>query len=235
MGRLRLRLAPVQGMISVAVVRVFRAQQMGGAMHDDFDVFVGIDWATQSHQVCLIATPSELYEAPRSKFVADFIGRMTMIPGRIGERQNGSASIDLSGLGAISCETNLKEGSEETVGIRPEKIEVLADEPSHRSVKFQGTVTDIVYVGGESHFYVTAGQYGIISYMQNASKGAHAAFSIGQTAWCAWDSTDMVILEQWHALTSGKICSDTPKGSRLQQSLRDSWPISPRHRPGHLQ
>ncbi len=45
-------------------------------------------------EVMQVATPAEVYEAPASRFVANFVGNVNMFEGRVASRANGAASID---------------------------------------------------------------------------------------------------------------------------------------------
>src|SRR5271166_2912462 len=49
--------APVQGLIGIAVAR---ARSGGSVMSTDVRFFVGIDWASETHQVCLVAADGKI-------------------------------------------------------------------------------------------------------------------------------------------------------------------------------
>src|ERR1700758_530639 len=49
--------APVQGLIGIAVAR---AHSGGSVMSTDVRFFVGIDWASETHQVCLVAADGKI-------------------------------------------------------------------------------------------------------------------------------------------------------------------------------
>ena len=76
-----------------------------------------------------VGTPLEIYRTPATAFVADFIGTMNFIPGRImGPNQVRFGSIDLA------CDAdNLAQGTDVTIAIRPEDIMVQGVEGSEEN------------------------------------------------------------------------------------------------------
>ena len=76
-----------------------------------------------------VGTPLEIYREPATAFVADFIGTMNFIPGRImGPDQVRFGSIDLA------CDADgLAQGTDVTIAIRPEDIQVQGVEGSEEN------------------------------------------------------------------------------------------------------
>ncbi|MBW8301299.1 MAG: ABC transporter ATP-binding protein [Hydrogenophaga sp.] len=109
-----------------------------------------------------VATPAEIYEAPNSRYVADFIGDINIVEGKL-ESVRKVAEGDLatvicdSGFKVVvdqpSC--NAEPGSAVAFAIRPEKVRISADAPVDSSVNaLTGTVWDIGYLGDFSVFIV---------------------------------------------------------------------------------
>ena len=75
-----------------------------------------------------VATPSDLYEFPNSRFVADFIGQVNMFEGRLSVDEHDHAVIDSPELPApVFLDhgvTKARYGGRSRVAIRPEKIEL---------------------------------------------------------------------------------------------------------------
>ena len=69
-----------------------------------------------------VGTPQEIYGAPATSFVADFIGTMNFVPGTV--EANGSVKV---GNTALACQTEgMPLGQAVTVAIRPEDIDAEA-------------------------------------------------------------------------------------------------------------
>ena len=96
-----------------------------------------------------IDAPKDLYERPRSKFVADFIGESSFLPVEV----NGS-SIDLDGATMRLGEPPISSDKRQLLVVRPEKLELLADGGGQDLNTLVGTVKELVYQGESFLFYV---------------------------------------------------------------------------------
>lgn len=75
-------------------------------------------------------SPTEIYEFPETRFVADFIGSANILKGRVTE--DSADHVDVStDLGSIYIDHGqaTKEGSQVWVAIRPEKIHLSKEAP----------------------------------------------------------------------------------------------------------
>jgi len=73
-----------------------------------------------------VGTPGELYHRPNSAFVADFIGHTNLLPGRIVEKNHETVRVETAAgrLLASTGSSDLANGSEVTVSIRPEQMRI---------------------------------------------------------------------------------------------------------------
>ncbi|MBT5245774.1 MAG: ABC transporter ATP-binding protein [Rhodospirillaceae bacterium] len=103
-----------------------------------------------------IGTPTEIYEFPETRFVADFIGSANMLEGRIVEDGPDHVRVKTDvGEVYIDHGQSISEGSRVWVAIRPEKIHLskeLAVEPGPNQAT--GMVDDIGYLGNTSIYKV---------------------------------------------------------------------------------
>ena len=109
-----------------------------------------------------IGTPGEIYESPKSRFVADFVGRINLLDGVVESCAEGEAVVRCDELGArvaVPHAGTLAPGAVVCVGLRPEKIRIHREPPpedGHPSVR--GAVFDLAYFGNHSIYRVrTAG------------------------------------------------------------------------------
>jgi putrescine transport system ATP-binding protein len=94
-------------------------------------------------------TPAEIYEAPNSRYVADFIGSVNVLEGKVVSCGDGHVVIDGPEgefTGAVRSET-FAEGQTAWFAIRPEKMRVNRDKPEGVDNAVQGEVWDIGYLG----------------------------------------------------------------------------------------
>ena len=119
-----------------------------------------------------IATPNELYRAPRTAFAADFIGTANLIPGTVLGFENGHTvvSTPLGPLRGVSGETAPANGSAVQLLIRPEyvRLRAAADAAHDGVVQGSGTLDDSITLGSVVRHHVRiAGDRQIIVQQQN--------------------------------------------------------------------
>jgi iron(III) transport system ATP-binding protein len=110
-----------------------------------------------------VGTPIETYRFPRSRFVADFIGRANFIPGQVRGQQNGRLNLEMMGvsLSVTAAEASYESGAEVTVVVRPEMM-VLNREQS----QVEGIVRRASYLGDVVEYDVEVGQQ-LLSMVEN--------------------------------------------------------------------
>jgi len=118
--------------------------------------------AVMNHgRIAQVATPTEIYEYPNSRYVAEFIGDVNVFEGRLGEVSahhvrihSAEAETDI----VVDRGTSVAEGATVWVAVRPEKIHVALHAPpdaSHNCIT--GTVWDIGYLGNLTIYHVRLG------------------------------------------------------------------------------
>lgn len=102
-----------------------------------------------------IGTPEEIYEAPVNRFVADFIGETNFIEATV----VAPGEVRLAGGDLVRARTHSEAGSEVTLTLRPEKIQMhsSADTAGPDSSTLKGTVERRVYYGDSLYYEVRVG------------------------------------------------------------------------------
>jgi len=108
-------------------------------------------------KVMQVATPAEVYEAPGSKFVADFVGTVNMFEGKVASRDGTSVTIE--GADGLSIRTenggDAAQGSTVWFAVRPEKVKVSSKRPENAGVNaVEGEIWDIAYLGDMTVYHV---------------------------------------------------------------------------------
>lgn len=99
-----------------------------------------------------VGTAQELYEDPKNRFIADFIGSANLFEGRLTERTEEGESIFETSEGIdITCSvsSNLNQEKELAVVIRPEDIRILPNTPRDEPNLWHAKISRIVYLGKE--------------------------------------------------------------------------------------
>jgi putrescine transport system ATP-binding protein len=110
-------------------------------------------------RVLQVGTPEEIYEHPRNKFVADFIGNVNLFAGKLTvdepDRCAATTAIGEVHVGhGVSGTLNMPV----SIAVRPEKIEISKTRPEHASFNlFQGKVKEIGYLGSYTTYILVAG------------------------------------------------------------------------------
>ncbi|MCF4167499.1 polyamine ABC transporter ATP-binding protein [Zavarzinia compransoris] len=115
--------------------------------------------AVMNHgRIAQVATPTEIYEFPNSRYVAEFIGDVNVFEGRLSEAAADHVRIaPVGGGGEIYVDrgTSAAQGATVWAAIRPEKIDVALTPPTDPSVNcIEGTVWDIGYLGNLTIYHV---------------------------------------------------------------------------------
>ena len=106
-----------------------------------------------------IGTPTEIYEFPESRFVADFIGSTNMLEGRVSEASPDHVDVETD-VGPIFIDQGMPvhDGTRVWVALRPEKIRLAKSEDGalgRRRAK--GVVEEMGYLGDMSIYKVRVG------------------------------------------------------------------------------
>lgn len=157
--------------------------------------------------IAQLGTPSDLYEFPASRFVADFIGSVNMFEGKLVKDGADEAVIACPDLAPYSVHLPHSApgnaGSSVWVAIRPEKLNLhkhaseppaVPDCPLAHNVA-QGVIKEISYLGDTSIFHVQlpAGQLLRVS-RPNRSRYEQEHFDWGDTVWVSWAGSSPVVL-----------------------------------------
>lgn len=145
-----------------------------------------------------VSTPGEIYENPRSRYVADFIGDVNIFEGTVAAVNDGCVEIDWNG-GARRFKTRSSEsvtpGQSVALALRPEKLRISLDRPAEAVNAVPGTVEDVGYLGSISHYHVRAeGGQRVTALRANAAHAVDHAISWEDKVWLEWPVDAGVVL-----------------------------------------
>jgi putrescine transport system ATP-binding protein len=142
--------------------------------------------------------PSEIYEYPRTRFVANFVGTINIFDGRVTESavdHIAVASSDLSAPLAVGYSGDLRVGQQVGIAIRPEKISLSKDKPSQTENVAEGEVTDIGYLGTVSVYRVQlASGMKVQVMLPNLSRATEREITWDDRVWLSWKPDSAVVL-----------------------------------------
>jgi len=155
-----------------------------------------------------VGTPSDLYEFPNSRFVADFIGQVNIFEGRLDIDAPDHAMISCPGLTApvyLDHGVTGAAGATAWVALRPEKIELHKradgrpppapeDAPEGRN-RAEGVIRHIAYLGSESVYeIVLSSGRNVRALRSNLTRWDQEDFVIGEPVWLCWHACSPAVL-----------------------------------------
>jgi putrescine transport system ATP-binding protein len=175
--------------------------------HDQEEAMTVADRIGVMDAGCLeqVATPRELYEAPSSRWIAEFVGDVNIFDGQVASREAGRLSIATKDAGTIVVAEPRQPITKAivAVAIRPEKVKLsrrgpVSDAVSAHSInRLEGIVTDVSYLGGVTSYKVKLDTGAVVrSSMANTARIDIDAYSISQRVVAWFTPDDCVVLEQ---------------------------------------
>ena len=144
-----------------------------------------------------IGSPTEVYENPASRFVADFLGSVNLFEGEVASAGNpllvrsSEAGMDLS----LEPRDDVADGNKVAVAVRPEKIDITKDRPEQEYNVCRGQVVDIAYQGSVSIYRVRLESGHMVRVNSpNETRTARRTIDWDDTVWLAWDREAGVLL-----------------------------------------
>ena len=127
--------------------------------HDQYEAMtmsdrIGVMFAGKLVQV---DAPEVLYARPCSRDVADFIGNMNFLPATVSDDDAARLTIVMPSFGEMAIEANpnvAERGKQILVGIRPEQLEIGAEQPSGYAAAVRGKVSNVAFYGENVHYHV---------------------------------------------------------------------------------
>ncbi|MFD2205334.1 ABC transporter ATP-binding protein [Kiloniella antarctica] len=150
-------------------------------------------------KIIQVATPEVIYEYPNCRYVADFIGDVNIIEGRLNSRTEQGIKLSWAeGQDDIFIANNIDRHADENAcfAIRPEKVHVTREEPMDADNRVRGEIHDIAYVGNLSTYYVKLGNGKIFKAQEsNRRRLANREFTWEDKVWLSWRNTAGVLLD----------------------------------------
>ena len=163
--------------------------------HDQDEAMTMADrMAVMDHgRLLQIAPPDLIYEAPSSRFVAEFVGDINLIEGRVTAVAGDLVTLESGPFGVIELDEDApswRPGDELAVGLRPEKIALSHDEPAQGVNKVAGEIWDIGYLGDMTMVQVmVGGDEGKLFKVSltNRTRRIERPFAWEDKVWLSWD------------------------------------------------
>ena len=141
----------------------------------------------QGH-ICQIGTPPEIYEAPSSRFVADFVGSVNIFEGKVAKKTGERVTLETPSGAVIEADNGgeAEPGSTAWYAVRPEKL-VISGEPLDGPNVFSGEVWEIAYIGDMTLFHLKLDDGSILRVsMVNRARSSPLQLTWHERAWASF-------------------------------------------------
>jgi putrescine transport system ATP-binding protein len=152
-------------------------------------------------RIAQIGTPGEVYEFPANRFVADFVGNINLIDGRVARAETGRVWLICDALGAELTALSDEAVAHDTaicVAVRPEKITISRQPPDaqDRNV-LKGVVWDLGYFGDQSLYRVRLPSGAVLQVSaQNLRRSASLTVEWDDEVYLSWDVSSTILLRE---------------------------------------
>jgi putrescine transport system ATP-binding protein len=152
-----------------------------------------------------VAAPRDLYEAPATRWVAEFVGDVNLFDGEVTSHEHHRLTVTTWDGGAIVVAEPRQPVTKTvvTVAIRPEKVKLsrrgpLSDAVNSQAInRLEGVVTDVGYLGGSTVYKVKLDSGAVVrSSMANTARIDIDAYLVGQRVVAWFTPDDCMVLEQ---------------------------------------
>ena len=145
-----------------------------------------------------VGAPCDVYETPATRFVADFIGNVNLMDGKVSVDESDHVIIDCAdcrhyvGHGITGTA-----GMPVTVALRPEKIHLSRQAPDDDYNTVKGVVKNLAYFGSFTVYHLQTPSGALLKVSQNnVQRHRDDELATGDEAWAHWSRQAQVVLTQ---------------------------------------
>ena len=195
--QMQIELKWIQTEIGITFVHVTHDQEEAMTMADTIAVM-------NNGKIEQMGSPDELYDSPKTSFVANFLGQSNLIPGTITGTDGDNLVIDLYGTKvAVPKKRSSAQGNSVLVGIRPEKFRVAAEgKGATGNVLTGGVVSDVSYIGVSTQYQIEM-PWGKELMVFEQNDDDEDFLRIGEKVTLSWEPVFSFVLDGSENATSG--------------------------------
>jgi spermidine/putrescine transport system ATP-binding protein len=180
--QMQLELKDIQTEVGLTFLHVTHDQEEAMTMADTIAVM-------NKGQIEQMGAPEELYELPRTAFVANFLGQSNLFSGPVSGTTSDALAVVVGGNSlTVPIARAARRTGVVTVGVRPEKLSLLTEVPvpvAGRNVLGSGRVVDVSFSGVSTQYIITMPGVGdVVVFAQNMVFGP--VVQVGAEVWVSW-------------------------------------------------
>jgi spermidine/putrescine transport system ATP-binding protein len=181
--QMQLELKTIQNEVGLTFLHVTHDQEEAMTMADTVAVM-------NEGRIEQMGAPEQLYELPKTAFVANFLGQSNLFTGPVSGTSSEAIAVDIAGNRIVVPKTRAhRHAGDVTVGVRPEKLSLHREEPDEQTGRNRlgpGRVVDVSFSGVSTQYLVAVPGVGtLVVFAQNMAFGPVA--DTGDEVWMSWN------------------------------------------------
>ena len=150
-------------------------------------------------KVIQVGTPAEIYEFPRTRFIADFIGTTNFFEGTVTAVEAGQIRVHSEEAGGELLVDDLGKvsaGQRVWVALRPEKIRLSKEPPVGESInRLKGVVAELGYLGNRSTYRIRTPQGKLLTVLgKNEQRTSEWSIDWSDEVYLSWNANAAIVL-----------------------------------------
>ena len=187
--QMQLELKALQRKVGITFVYVTHDQGEAVALSDRIAVM-------NDGKILQVGTPSEIYDSPQSRFVADFIGTSNFLEGTFVSENEVMLTTEPPSKIVCTPTGDIPLNTPVTVAVRPERINLTATATSDTTNLLRGMIQDESYLGTTLQYTVqTDYPIPLIAHQQNTGGQNTHRFQRGDTVYLQWTPENAIVLK----------------------------------------
>ena len=189
--QMQFELINIQKEVGVTFVVVTHDQEEAMTLSDRIGVM-------DAGKIVQTGTPAAIYESPRTRFVAGFIGSVNLFEGRVATEDGDHLVIESEDAGCpLRTERGVHaaRGDRVWVAVRPEKLEMSCEAPARGYNRIEATVAEVAYRGELSVYRLhTASGTELRVSQPNLARANAERPDAGERVCVSWHPSSSVVL-----------------------------------------
>jgi len=192
---MQIELQTLQRDVGITFILVTHDQEEALSMSDEICIM-------REGQIIQSGSPRELYDEPRNRYVADFVGKTNFFSGKVTECNGSTVTITTDSNEILigsqpKGATPLVRGNEASIAVRPGMISIsaLGEATTNDSVAIRGQVMNSIFLGENSEYLVNTQDYGEIMVLSPKTlDSASQNFALGDLVSLSWSPEAALVL-----------------------------------------
>ncbi|WP_270889902.1 ABC transporter ATP-binding protein [Pedococcus sp. 5OH_020] len=180
--QMQVELKRIQTEVGLTFIHVTHDQEEAMTMADTVAVM-------NAGRIEQMGHPEELYDLPRTSFVANFVGQSNLGTGRITGADGHDLVVEVAGTTVrIPRDRSAVTSGPIMFGVRPEKVRISTEQPAGAGNDVKATVMDVSFTGVATQFLVTVPSGAVWGVYEQNLDVERNTIRPGDAVWLGWDS-----------------------------------------------